>query len=259
MSCLFLLNAGAGTLDEAAVKKKLRTISDKKEMPSIRYAALKLLVEEKEKTVVPVIGELVLDTSADQKLRILAMQSFPEFYPEFADECISIADKYFIANLLPFQGDRAGAKWISFNPKELPFIIEFMHTLAKTGKREAISSFILPIRTKETHYLCPLVLSEMGKPAVAFLLSMLDDEDPKTRKNCVISLGKIGDTRAVAALIEMLKEDKNVGVRLEVARSLVLIGDKKAVPFLETAQKKAKLAEEANELENAVKKLKGKK
>lgn len=255
--CTSLLNAG--TLDEALVKKQIQTVTNTKEMAALRCAALKILVKEKAKAVIPVIKEIALDTSADQKLRIMAIQSIPEYYPEIADDFIDMADKFFLLNLLPFEGDRAGARWRKFNPKELPYIIEFMYALAKTGKSEAIPFFILPIRVKETHHLTPLVMGEMGKPAVAFLLSMLEDEDPKTRKNAAISLGKIGDKRAVLALVEMLKEDSNVTVRLEVAKNLVLLGDKKAIPFLEESKKNAKLDQEAKELEKAIKALREKK
>ncbi len=261
MSALLLLGvfcAAAGALEPTVARQQLQTVKNKNEITTLRFAALRVLVKEKEKEVLPLLKELALNPAEDQKIRILAIQSYPEFYPAAADELMALAEKYFLSCLLPFEGDREGEKWIKFNPKEMPYIIEFMCALGKTGRRDALPCFILPTRVKETRPLCPLALGEMGKPAVPFLLSMLDDEDVKTRKNAVNMLGKIGDKRAVPALIEVLKEDNNIGVRMEAANNLVLFGDKNALPCLEEAGKNAKLAEEKIYMEKAVKTLKDK-
>jgi hypothetical protein len=55
-------------------------------------------------------------------------------------------------------------------------------------------------------------LVEIGKPAVPVLNGALKDGIPKVRSSATYVLGKIGDTRAVPALVETL-EDKYLNAR----------------------------------------------
>ena len=63
------------------------------------------------------------------------------------------------------------------------------------------------------------------------LIAALKDWDSEVRRNAAISLGQIGDTRAVEPLIAALK-DGDWGVRRNAATSLGQIGDTKALPAL---------------------------
>jgi len=67
--------------------------------------------------------------------------------------------------------------------------------------------------------------------AVEPLIAALKDGDWGVRRNAATSLGQIGDTRAVEPLIAALK-DRNLYVRLHAATSLGQIGDTKALPAL---------------------------
>jgi HEAT repeat protein len=67
--------------------------------------------------------------------------------------------------------------------------------------------------------------------AVDALIEVLKDEDSYVRKNVAWALGKIRDARAVDALIEALK-DEDRGVRKNVAWALGEIGDARAVGAL---------------------------
>jgi HEAT repeat protein len=67
--------------------------------------------------------------------------------------------------------------------------------------------------------------------AVDALIEALKDEDSYVRKNVAWALGKIRDARAVDALIEALK-DEDRGVRKNVAWALGEIGDARAVGAL---------------------------
>jgi hypothetical protein len=76
-----------------------------------------------------------------------------------------------------------------------------------------------------------LWLSQAGEQAIPALLDGLRHEDPKVRSNCSWVLAEIGDRRVIPYLQPMTK-DSAESVRLEAARSLVVLGDLKQVPVL---------------------------
>jgi hypothetical protein len=76
-----------------------------------------------------------------------------------------------------------------------------------------------------------LWLAQAGEQAIPTLLSNLNHDSAKVRSNVAWILGRIGDRRTIPDL-ERIATDPQDTVRLEVARSLVLLGDVKYAPTL---------------------------
>ncbi|MFO0775440.1 MAG: HEAT repeat domain-containing protein [Nitrospiraceae bacterium] len=74
-----------------------------------------------------------------------------------------------------------------------------------------------------------IALLGIGRPAVEILIEYLDDDDWVVREAAADLLGKIGDVRAVPALMERLEKDKDTGVKEHAIKSLGLIGDARPV------------------------------
>ena len=68
-------------------------------------------------------------------------------------------------------------------------------------------------------------LCEIGKPAVESLILALKNVNPKVRWFAVCNLGKIGDARAVAPLINTIRTDSDRDVRWHAVDALGEIGD----------------------------------
>jgi len=77
-------------------------------------------------------------------------------------------------------------------------------------------------------------LKKIGTPAVLPVCSVLQDENPQVRKNAILILRKIGDARAVDALIAALQDSSEV-IREQAAWALGAIGDARAIPPLREA------------------------
>ncbi|WP_017721262.1 HEAT repeat domain-containing protein [Kamptonema formosum] len=73
-------------------------------------------------------------------------------------------------------------------------------------------------------------LVRKGTRVKDLLVSLLSEEDLETRKAAVVALGRIGDTRAVPALINLLAEDPELAVA--AAEALAQIGDRGAFEAL---------------------------
>lgn len=67
-------------------------------------------------------------------------------------------------------------------------------------------------------------LTQTGEQAIPSLLTALESESPKVRSNCAWVLGQMGDRRTISYL-QGIASDPDERVRLEVARTLVLMGD----------------------------------
>jgi len=81
-------------------------------------------------------------------------------------------------------------------------------------------------------------LVAIGKPAVEGLVKSLDDENPSVQIAAAKALGKIGDSRAVAPLINLIKTSFDVDLMFEVAVALSNIGDDKACDMLREVEGK---------------------
>jgi HEAT repeat protein len=85
-------------------------------------------------------------------------------------------------------------------------------------------------------------LARIGQPAVGPLLEALESDSRNTRFNAACALGKIGDEKAVMALIGRLETDTDEVVRLASAAMLGNIGDKRAVqPLIEALGDKSEM------------------
>jgi hypothetical protein len=76
-----------------------------------------------------------------------------------------------------------------------------------------------------------LWLAQSGEQAIPSLLDGLQSGAPKVRSNCAWVLGQIGDRRVIPHL-QKLVTDSHETVRLEAARTLVVLGDMKHAPML---------------------------
>lgn len=66
-------------------------------------------------------------------------------------------------------------------------------------------------------------------------LGRLNSRHDNSRRDGALTLGRIGDPRAVPALIDLLQSDRDPDVRTASAQALGAIGDPRAAPALETA------------------------
>ncbi len=79
----------------------------------------------------------------------------------------------------------------------------------------SISTLIIALRTEDrrAHTLVVDDLVRIGSPAVEALIVALDDSNPGVRAGAARALGKIGDARALSALIFRLQHDSHAEVR----------------------------------------------
>jgi HEAT repeat protein len=89
-------------------------------------------------------------------------------------------------------------------------------------------------------------LVRMGDAAVQPLIELTRDANPAARHNAVHALGKIGDPRALGALIHAL-QDSDMKVQLKAAFALTQLGDARAVEPLVNL-----LGHEDSEVESAI-------
>lgn len=74
-------------------------------------------------------------------------------------------------------------------------------------------------------------LAQAGEQAIPYLLEAVHHQEPKVRANAAWVLGRIKDRRVIGDL-QSAANDSNQTVRLEVARTLVTLGDIKFAPAL---------------------------
>jgi hypothetical protein len=74
-------------------------------------------------------------------------------------------------------------------------------------------------------------LVQQGEQAIPATLDGLRSQEPKVRSSCAWVLGRLHDRRTIPDLQAAMK-DNEIGVRLEVARSLVSMGDLAQCPVL---------------------------
>ena len=89
----------------------------------------------------------------------------------------------------------------------------------------------IPYQHREELYNNMLWLAQRGEQAIPALLKSLASNEPKVRSSSAWVLGRIGDRRTIENLQHFVN-DPHETVRLEVARSLVEMGDVKQCPTL---------------------------
>ena len=78
-------------------------------------------------------------------------------------------------------------------------------------------------------------LVEIGSPAVDVLIEALNDRDKDVRRAAAQALGEVGDRKAAAPLIEVLRGDESSYVREAAAKALGQIDDPRAIDALTEA------------------------
>jgi HEAT repeat protein len=101
------------------------------------------------------------------------------------------------------------------------------------------------LRNPKVRYDAAIMLGKAKDPkAVAPLLQILRDCTPIHKRQVVWALGNIGSPKAVEPLFELLKDDTQADYVLgETARALQKIGDPRLVPFLTKNLTREKLAD----------------
>lgn len=64
------------------------------------------------------------------------------------------------------------------------------------------------------------------------LVNALHDSDAEVRQGAIAALAELGDRRAVPAIETCLRDDTAVGVRIEAAYRLGMLGDERSLPLL---------------------------
>ncbi|MBL8733771.1 MAG: HEAT repeat domain-containing protein [Planctomycetes bacterium] len=90
---------------------------------------------------------------------------------------------------------------------------------------------LIPFQHREELLENLLWLNQTGEQTIPALLQGMQHQDPKVRSSCAWVLGRLHDRRTVPAL-QLAMRDAEQGVRMEVARSLVLMGDLQWTPNL---------------------------
>ncbi len=98
-----------------------------------------------------------------------------------------------------------------------------------------ITALIIALRTEDrrAHTLVVDDLVRMGSAAVEPLLSVLNDKHANVRAGAARALGKIGDTRALNALIFRLRHDEDPEVRKSAVWALHMGGAQAVIPLIE--------------------------
>ena len=89
----------------------------------------------------------------------------------------------------------------------------------------------IPFQHRDELYQNLLWLAQSGEQAIPDLIEGLSNQNPKVRSSCAWVLGRIGDRRTIPDL-QQISKDSHSTVRMEVARSLVLMGDVQQAPTL---------------------------
>ncbi|MDM8541512.1 HEAT repeat domain-containing protein [Desulfococcaceae bacterium HSG9] len=98
----------------------------------------------------------------------------------------------------------------------------------------AIKSLIAVMKDKFSaeRHLAMEPLVKIGASALEPLLAELKNDDPDVVRIAVAALVKIGDPRATESLIDVFKTTDSNAIRISLAAALGKIGDKKAIPAL---------------------------
>ena len=104
------------------------------------------------------------------------------------------------------------------------------------SEKQDLSGLIPALASENARFEAADRLISMGSKAVEPLLTALTFENWKVRGNAAWALGKIGDARAVGALVEALGDDVPE-VRATAGRALLNIGAPSIEPLREAAER----------------------
>jgi HEAT repeat protein len=78
--------------------------------------------------------------------------------------------------------------------------------LARIGDERAVVPFVVALKHYDVRDIAIRALIKFGRTAMEPLIAALEDNEPAVRQSIAYALGDIGDARAVAPLIEVLKD-----------------------------------------------------
>jgi hypothetical protein len=89
----------------------------------------------------------------------------------------------------------------------------------------------IPYQHKEELLNNLMWLARAGDQAVPALDEALSHDDPKVRASCAYVFGQMGDKRTIP-ILQRHRNDPHPVARLEIARSLLILGDYSTVPLI---------------------------
>lgn len=209
------LDALAHIGDTRAAPRVAALIDDELLRPAVIGALLTL---GDESAVQPLVAEL--NRARTPAVPIAqALAAIATRYQQRYGEGEYIAD--LVRNTLAPTGQRALLQALhDANPPELPYLVKVLSWLDDPAVARALARLLGEPTTRDE---IVETLVRQGRRMTPWLLRLLDDEDEEIRQAAVMTLGRIGDSRAVPALIDLLDADpKLIPV---VAGALAKIGN----------------------------------
>lgn len=100
--------------------------------------------------------------------------------------------------------------------------------------RDRLADATAPLRARVVRTLGRLALADAGlRPA---LLTCLEDQDPKARRNAIAALGKVGDPAVAPALLERAHRETSLPHLRSLIEALGKVGDLAALAWLDTLE-----------------------
>jgi HEAT repeat protein/photosystem II stability/assembly factor-like uncharacterized protein len=137
---------------------------------------------------------------------------------------------------------------------EVAVAAEALGRIEGPGATDALLTALADPQPTARWHAAMAAIEQMGQPAVAPLLTMLDSQDAHVRRNAAQALGWIGSPSATEALADALKKDSDASVRGQAAWALGEIGDSTGMPLAPAARKtleRAQLRDPAVEVQAA--------
>ncbi len=206
---------------------------------------------QEQETVVPVLGQLLEDPSADVRRtaalslgKIAHLDGIPFLTNGLSDEDSQVRE---------FSAWGLGQMGADLSDPAVFGLINALGDNVQAVKRSVASALgqaepqkdrvqllkeILAISEAHTRIAVIQVLTDFDTPsAYEVIVPALKDPDPRVRQSAVSGLGELADRRAVPQLRKRLLKDSDQGVRTEAAFRLGKLGDTDDIPSLKKAMK----------------------
>lgn len=206
---------------------------------------------EGEETLVPILGQLLEDSSADVRRtaalslgKIAHSDGIPFLAKGLSDEDSQVRkfSAWGLGQMGSDLSDEAVTALINALGDDVPEVKQAVASalgqVEPHTDRVQLLKEILAISEVETRKAVIQVLTDFDTPsAYDVIVPALKDPDPRVRQTSVSGLGELADRRAVPLLRKRLHKDPDAGVRAEAAFRLGKLGDSADVPSLEKAVK----------------------
>ncbi len=186
--------------------------------PGVRIASAAALIElEDPETIEPLV-----DALKDNQVRWFAVLALKRFgYKDIRPLLSRTGDgelNYWKQYVLEQMGEMAieGCVRAIKESKDLGVKVSSICTLSQIRSTKAIYPLVKLLADEKLRDVVSYVLEKVGPDSTDPLIVGLSDDDPAVRMESARILGKIGDQRALRALMRLVQEEKNESVR-EVA------------------------------------------